>query len=74
MVSGKRYTARFVKIAINVLEDPETGRNELAPILRAWFGPDAGNNGRADAVLFDQSSGEWVMEAASAVQPPPAPA
>jgi hypothetical protein len=63
LVEGKHYTARFVKIAINVLEDADTGRNELATVLRRWFGPAAGANGRADSVLFDRSSGEWVMQA-----------
>jgi len=63
LVDGKHYTARFVKIAINVLEDADTGRNELATVLRRWFGPAAGANGRADSVLFDRSSGEWVMQA-----------
>ena len=65
MVDGKNYTARFVKIAINVLEDPETGRNELATVLRRWFGPEAGANGRSDTVVFDRSSGEWLMQAAT---------
>lgn len=65
LVDGKNYTARFVKIAINVLEDPETGRNELATVLRRWFGPEAGANGRSDTVVFDRSSGEWLMQAAT---------
>ena len=61
MVDGVRHVARFVKIAVNVVHAEDSEANELAGILRGWFGPSAGHPGTQHAVLLDQTDGGWSM-------------
>ena len=50
LVEARSYRAAFVKIALNVIRDPETGENRLPEILRGWFGAEAGAPGTAQSV------------------------
>jgi superfamily II DNA or RNA helicase/diadenosine tetraphosphate (Ap4A) HIT family hydrolase len=50
IVEDRRYRAGFMRIALNVIRDPETGENRLPEILRGWFGPGAGAPGTAQTV------------------------
>jgi len=50
-INGRLYKARFAKIAVNVIQD-EVGDNDIADILRDWFGPKAGMPGEIHQVRF----------------------
>ncbi|MEZ4416162.1 MAG: DUF3427 domain-containing protein [Gemmatimonadota bacterium] len=47
------YQAKFVKVAVNVMNEPGRSENVLADVLRGWFGPQAGQPGRTDRVVFE---------------------
>ena len=57
-VEGTEYAATFVKIAVNVLRRPGNPRNELATVLRQWFGPDAGLPGTNFHVVFRSTTSQ----------------
>ena len=59
---GKEYEANFVKIALNVIRPPGTEDNQLASVLRSWFGPDAGLGGTRFSVRFVKEGGPWEMQ------------
>src|SRR5690606_8128216 len=50
VADGEDYQAKFVKIAVNVVARPGSDQNVLPGILRRWFGPEAGQPGRAQYV------------------------
>ena len=54
--------AIVAKIAVNVIRFPGKSANELPPILRNWFGEDAGLPGRRDAVRFRKGVNTIIME------------
>jgi superfamily II DNA or RNA helicase/HKD family nuclease/diadenosine tetraphosphate (Ap4A) HIT family hydrolase len=58
---GDAYHAKFVKIAVNVLQSPNTDENVLPEVLGRWFGPDAGMPGRAHFVEFVRSGGGYLL-------------
>jgi hypothetical protein len=41
----QRYQGNFAKIALNAVRKTEAGNNELAKILRGWFGTEVGKSG-----------------------------
>ena len=59
---GTEYAAIFAKIAVNVLRRPGNPRNELATVLRQWFGPDAGLPGTNFHVVFRSTATGWTLE------------
>jgi len=61
VANGSEYQANFVKIAVNVIRKGEAGPNELASLLRTWFGPDVGQPGTRFAVKFLVIDGIWHM-------------
>jgi hypothetical protein len=63
-VDGEQYSAKFVKIALNVVRraDQPEGENELPRILRGWFGSDAGAPGTRHSVELEQRENEtWEL-------------
>ena len=50
--NGTAYHAKFVKIAVNVMNAEGEERNVLSEVLRGWFGPNAGQPGTAQQVVF----------------------
>jgi superfamily II DNA or RNA helicase/diadenosine tetraphosphate (Ap4A) HIT family hydrolase/HKD family nuclease len=64
LVDGEELQANFVKIALNVVTRPGSRENLLPEILRRWFGPNAGQPGRSDAVIFRKQDSTYVMEEA----------
>ncbi|ACN17035.1 HsdR3 [Desulforapulum autotrophicum HRM2] len=60
-INGNLYTARFAKIAVNVIQN-EAGENIIADILRNWFGPQAGMPGEIHQVRFVKKDKEWRLE------------
>jgi len=61
-VDGVPFSAKFAKIAVNVVEAKDAVRNRLPEMLRSWFGADAGAPGGADYVLFRRQDNGYVME------------
>ena len=58
---GSVWRFRFAKIACNVAHPVGSDRNQLADLLRQWFGPSAGRPGTAFHVRFTPSpDGLWV--------------
>lgn len=70
-VDGRPYQANFVKVALNVVHDPddESGENLLPDILRGWFGPQAGQPGTQQQVQFRREGTGYLMEPASGEAP-----
>ena len=59
--NGAAWRFRFVSIACNVAHPVGSDRNQLADLLRTWFGPAAGRPGTAFQVRFSPSpDGLWV--------------
>jgi len=61
LVEGQPMQAIVAKIAINAVRAPG-GENELASILRKWFGDLAGSPGRGERVRFRRDGSTIVME------------
>jgi superfamily II DNA or RNA helicase/diadenosine tetraphosphate (Ap4A) HIT family hydrolase len=61
LVEGRPMQAMVAKIAINVVRAPG-GENELASILRKWFGDLAGSPGRGERVRFRKDGSAIVLE------------
>jgi hypothetical protein len=60
-IEGQTYSANFVKVAINVVRRPGEEDNELAGILRGWFGPDAGAPGTRHTVALELRGADWHL-------------
>ena len=58
---GSEWVFRFVKVACNVAHpaDASDKQNQLAALLREWFGPDAGLPGTGFEVEFSSIDGGW---------------
>lgn len=63
LVGQETYFFGFRKIAINTAVREPGGPNELATLMRRWFGPGAGQPGSAHYVLLSQTGGCWVLTA-----------
>jgi superfamily II DNA or RNA helicase/diadenosine tetraphosphate (Ap4A) HIT family hydrolase len=61
---GSVWQFRFKKEFCNVARPVGKQRNELADLLRRWFGPDAGKPGSAFYVRFSRSPDGWWIEPA----------
>ena len=58
---GIDYLGDFVKVALNVAKQPGVPGNALVPLLRRWFGPNAGHPGTDHCVLFERTADGWVL-------------
>ena len=52
-VEGIDHEANFVKIAVNVIRRDDSDENVLPDLLGEWFGPEAGQPGRGEQVVFE---------------------
>jgi hypothetical protein len=52
----------FLKVAVNIALRSQGGDNELADLLRGWFGPDAGASGTEHRVRLWRVSDGWHAE------------
>ena len=59
LVDSQWVTFDFMKVAVNVARRDPEGPNELASILRGWFGPDAGASGTDHQVRLLETEGGW---------------
>lgn len=62
IIDGKEYLGNFVKIALNVVKEPDGKKNVLPDILRKWFGEHVGSPGTAFHVVFEKDNDKWVMK------------
>jgi len=60
--NGREHVARFVKIAVNVLQEAGQPKNVLRAVLRGWFGEDAGLPGTDSHGVFRRSGEGWLLE------------
>jgi superfamily II DNA or RNA helicase len=60
-VDGEPYRFRFVKIAVNVVTEPDGEQNVLPSLMRRWFGPSAGHPGTRHRVSLDQTEAGWCL-------------
>jgi superfamily II DNA or RNA helicase/HKD family nuclease/diadenosine tetraphosphate (Ap4A) HIT family hydrolase len=61
LVDGKPHQANFVNVAVNVVREPGADVNVLAPILRGWFGADAGLPGTDYHVACEFGEEGWIL-------------
>jgi hypothetical protein len=61
-VNGRKLSANFVKVALNVVKEPGSDKNLLPMFLTGWFGPDAGKSGTRHQVLLRREDTVWVLE------------
>ncbi len=58
---GTRWEFKFVKVACNVARPVGNQMNQLADLLRGWFGHNAGLPGTDFRVRFERRNGEWYV-------------
>jgi superfamily II DNA or RNA helicase/diadenosine tetraphosphate (Ap4A) HIT family hydrolase/phage repressor protein C with HTH and peptisase S24 domain len=56
---GSKWEFKFVKVACNVGRPMGSNKNQLAELLRGWFGPNAGVPGTDFRVKFWKSGDQW---------------
>ena len=61
-VEGVPHEADFVKIAVNVLRQQDSGEKVLHTVLRSWFGEDAGQSGTTHKVAFVRTQDGYRLE------------
>jgi superfamily II DNA or RNA helicase/diadenosine tetraphosphate (Ap4A) HIT family hydrolase/HKD family nuclease len=59
---GSQWVFKFVKIACNVASPLGSEENQILPLLRGWFGENAGAPGTNYQVAFTKSEASWVVQ------------
>ena len=57
----KKYSANFVKVAVNVFHMEGSEDNVLPELLRGWFGENAGQPGTSSSVIFEWKDDGYVL-------------
>jgi hypothetical protein len=60
-IHGAKYEAVFAPITVNVIRRPGDTANQIAKVLRGWFGADAGRPGTRHQVLLSYRDGQWHL-------------
>ena len=66
---GSQWVFKFVKIACNVASSLGSEENQIAQLLRSWFGENAGAPGTNYQVAFTRSETGWSVAPASITTP-----
>jgi superfamily II DNA or RNA helicase/diadenosine tetraphosphate (Ap4A) HIT family hydrolase/HKD family nuclease/phage repressor protein C with HTH and peptisase S24 domain len=66
---GSQWVFKFVKIACNVASPLGSEENQILPLLRGWFGENAGAPGTNYQVTFTQSETGWSVEPVAVATP-----
>jgi phage repressor protein C with HTH and peptisase S24 domain len=66
---GSQWVFKFVKIACNVASPLGSEENQILPLLRGWFGENAGAPGTNYQVAFTQSETGWSVEPVAVATP-----
>ena len=69
LVDGRACEGNFVKVALNVVREDESGANILPRILRSWFGADAGAAGTLHRVTLRPDGDARRMEPVGDLRP-----
>jgi superfamily II DNA or RNA helicase/diadenosine tetraphosphate (Ap4A) HIT family hydrolase/HKD family nuclease/SOS-response transcriptional repressor LexA len=59
---GSQWVFKFVKIACNVASPLGSEENQILPLLRGWFGDNAGAPGTNYQVAFRRTESGWAVE------------
>jgi superfamily II DNA or RNA helicase/diadenosine tetraphosphate (Ap4A) HIT family hydrolase/HKD family nuclease/SOS-response transcriptional repressor LexA len=59
---GSQWVFKFVKIACNVASPLGSEENQILPLLRGWFGENAGAPGTNYQVAFTRTESGWSVE------------
>ena len=66
---GSQWVFKFVKIACNVASPLGSGENQILPLLRGWFGENAGAPGTNYQVAFTKSEAGWAVDPVAIATP-----
>ena len=66
---GSQWVFKFVKIACNVASPLGSEENQILPLLRGWFGENAGAPGTNYQVAFTKSETGWSVEPVAVATP-----
>ncbi|MCU0778861.1 MAG: hypothetical protein MUF86_14525, partial [Akkermansiaceae bacterium] len=66
---GSQWVFKFVKIACNVASPLGSGENQILPLLRGWFGENAGAPGTNYQVAYTMSETGWAVEPVAVASP-----
>jgi superfamily II DNA or RNA helicase/diadenosine tetraphosphate (Ap4A) HIT family hydrolase len=66
---GSQWVFKFVKIACNVASPRGSEENQILPLLRGWFGENAGAPGTNYQVAFTKSESGWAVEPVAVAAP-----
>ncbi|MBP6782166.1 MAG: DEAD/DEAH box helicase family protein [Verrucomicrobiales bacterium] len=66
---GSQWVFKFVKIACNVASPLGSEENQILPLLRGWFGENAGAPGTNYQVAFTKSETGWTVEPVAVATP-----
>ncbi len=66
---GSQWVFKFVRIACNVASPLGREENQILPLLRGWFGENAGAPGTNYQVAFTQSETGWAVEPVAVATP-----
>jgi len=66
---GSQWVFKFVKIACNVAFPLGSEENQILPLLRGWFGENAGTPGTNYQVAFTKSETGWSVEPVAVATP-----
>lgn len=67
--NGSQWVFKFVKIACNVASPIGSDENQILPLLRGWFGENAGAPGTNYQVAFTKSESGWTVEPVAVASP-----
>jgi superfamily II DNA or RNA helicase/diadenosine tetraphosphate (Ap4A) HIT family hydrolase/SOS-response transcriptional repressor LexA len=67
--NGSQWVFKFVKIACNVASPLGSEENQILPLLRGWFGENAGAPGTNYQVAFIKSESGWAVEPVAVAAP-----
>jgi superfamily II DNA or RNA helicase/diadenosine tetraphosphate (Ap4A) HIT family hydrolase/HKD family nuclease/SOS-response transcriptional repressor LexA len=66
---GSQWVFKFVKIACNVASPLGSEENQILPLLRGWFGENAGAPGTNYQVAFTRTESGWTVEPVAVATP-----
>ncbi len=66
---GSQWVFKFVKIACNVASPLGSEENQILPLLRGWFGENAGAPGTNYQVAFTKTESGWAVEPVAVATP-----
>ena len=66
---GSQWVFKFVKVACNVASPLGSEENQILPLLRGWFGENAGAPGTNYQVAFTRTESGWSVEPVAVATP-----